>query len=446
MDANAAFIEREIEWFTDAVQFRMQRHSGDERLPDPLALEPPDLVADSPYAQVIARLELEPEERLILMLAFLPHIHPRVLDLFLIQNEALQRRFTEFGGVTDPASGSFLPTGETALFLLAGDDVASRLHFRSLFDPSHRLFTENVLRLDARSADQPQLAGALHLTAEYVERLASGREYQPPYGTGFPAQRLTTTYEWDDLILDRATREEVEDMISWARYEETLLVHWNLERRIKPGFRALFYGPPGTGKTLTASLLGKVTRRPVYRIDLSKVISKWIGETEKNLASVFDEAQHQRWILFFDEAEALFGKRTETRNANDRAANQQVSYLLQRIEGFPGIIILATNLQRHLDEAFARRFQSMIRFPLPAPEQRLHLWEANFRDMPLAADVDLRSLAMDHELSGGSIVNVLRYACLRGVSRDPREIRQPDLVRGIEREMNKEGRFLEARR
>ena len=118
---------------------------------------------------------------------------------------------------------------------------------------------------------------------------------------------------------------------------------WQMKRLIKPGFRSLFYGPPGTGKTMTACLLGKKSGLPVFRVDLSQVISKYIGETEKNLARLFDRAQHQDWILFFDEADSLFGKRVETQNANDRAANQEISYLLQRIENYSGLTILATN-------------------------------------------------------------------------------------------------------
>jgi SpoVK/Ycf46/Vps4 family AAA+-type ATPase len=229
-----------------------------------------------------------------------------------------------------------------------------------------------------------------------------------------------------------------------VQHQDTLMNDWRLRKRLKPGFRTLFYGPPGTGKTLTASLLGKTTGLSVYRIDLSKVVSKYIGETEKNLASLFDYAQNQNWILFFDEADSLFGKRTESRNANDRAANQQISYLLQRIEDFPGVVILATNLRSHLDEAFARRFQSMIHFPMPSVEQRRRLWDDNFKDKPyrLAFDIDLHKLANDYELSGGSIINVLRYACLKAVVRDPQEIRAHDLHYGIRRELHKEGKFL----
>jgi SpoVK/Ycf46/Vps4 family AAA+-type ATPase len=177
-------------------------------------------------------------------------------------------------------------------------------------------------------------------------------------GLDIPAQRITTSHDWDDVALDPSIRRQVEDIVPRAK------------ERSPTGFRALFSGPSGTGKTLAAALLGKATGLPVYRIDLEEVVSKWIGETEKNLAILFDRARQEDWILYFDEADALFGKRTEARDANDRAANQQVAYLLQRIEDFPGIVILATHLRSNLDEAFARRLQSIIRFHLPDAEPR----------------------------------------------------------------------------
>src|SRR5215210_1743646 len=157
------------------------------------------------------------------------------------------------------------------------------------------------------------------------------------------AQRITTPAEGDDSALEPQTRSEIEDLVS--------------SRRLKPGFRALFHGPSGTGKTLAAALLGKAAGLPVFRVDLSKVLPEWTEETEQSLASLFAQAELQGWILFFDEADLLFDKRTESRNANDRAANQQIGYLFQRIEDFPGIVILAADLRSHLDEAFARRFQ-----------------------------------------------------------------------------------------
>lgn len=449
LDANAECIAAEVAWFGELLERRFHLHAGKDVSPDPLASIPaPDLSGRrAPYASVVRKFRMEPAERLVLILSFLPHVRPDALDPFFIQNQSVQRRFTEFGGLTGQAHGGFLPTGETAMFLLAGDDIGARLRFYHLFGHEHYFYTHNILRLDQRHAEEPPLSSALRLTHEYLERLTTGHSYHPPYSPEFPAQRLETMYEMSDLVLDPSARQGVEEIIAWVRHQKTLLGEWGLRKRLKPGYRSLFYGPPGTGKTLTCSLLGKATGLPVYRIDLSKVISKYIGETEKNLASLFDHAQHQDWMLFFDEADSLFGKRTESRNANDRAANQQVSYLLQRIEDYPGVVILATNLRSHLDDAFARRFQSMIHFAMPSPEQRLRLWEDNFVGKPygLAADVDLRRLAQDYELSGGSIINVLRYACLKAVARAPQLITAHDLLHGVKRELDKEGKFLKPR-
>jgi len=136
------------------------------------------------------------------------------------------------------------------------------------------------------------------------------------------------------------------------------------EKKLKPGYRTLFYGPQGSGKKLTAVLIGKEFDKPVYKIDLSNLVSKYIGETEKNLRIIFDSAEGKEWILFFDEADALFGERTGVKDAHDRYSNQEVSYLLQRIEDYNGLVILATNMKNNIDEAFIRRFNLIIRFPL----------------------------------------------------------------------------------
>ena len=446
LTANARVLGQEIAWFQEVMTARLTHHAGQAPAGEALTLVPAPIVPpdSGPYADVIRRFDMGSAERLLVILALLPHVRPDVLDSFLIQNEAIARRFTEFGGVVGQSHGGFLPTGETGMFLLAGSDIAARLRYHALFRDDHYLYRANILHLDRHHAEEPALSAQLQLTVEYLELMISGRPYLPGFSTEFPAQLLTTPYEWDDLVLDPAARHELEDIIAWATYETALMNGWNLKKRLKPGFRSLFYGPPGTGKTLTASLLGKRLDVPVYRIDLSKVVSKYIGETEKNLAGLFDRAQHHDWMLFFDEADSLFGKRTESRTSNDRYANQQVSYLLQRIEDFPGIVMLATNARSFLDEAFSRRFQSIVHFPLPAAEQRRQLWEDNFKDKPyrLAADVDLARLALDYELSGGSIVNVLRFACLKAIVREPQEIGPQDLFEGIRKELHKEGRIL----
>ena len=447
LEINALVIDREIAWFRQALDLRLKQHASGEPLDEALldSLLPPELppTGASPYAEIVETFQMTAPERLVLILSVIPHVKPDALDSFLIRNQSLERRFTEFGGMPGQSHGGFLPTGETAMFLLAGDDLNARLRYHEMFRDDHFLFTHGILELRHVHVEEPRLSAAFQLSPVYRERLLTGQEYTPPFSPEFPAQKISTSLTWDDLVLDSTTRQELEDIVSWARYQDVLMDEWNLKKRIKPGFRSLFYGPPGTGKTMTACLVGKAASLPVFRVDLSKVVSKYIGETEKNLAKLFDQADRQNWILFFDEADSLFGKRTESRNSNDRAANQQISYLLQRIEDYRGIAILATNMRTHLDEAFSRRFQSMIRFAIPDAEQRLQLWEDNFKNKPfvLADDVDLAALAREHELTGGSIMNVLRYSCLKAVSRNPRQICVGDLQQGISRELYKEGKF-----
>ena len=177
--------------------------------------------------------------------------------------------------------------------------------------------------------------------------------------SAFPARRITTELEWSDLALSGEVMAQLEKIAVW-------LEDWRQKRRTGPGFAGLFSGPSGTGKTLASALLGKRAGLDVFRVDLSRVISKDIGETEKNLGRIFDEAERNHSILFFDEADALFGKRTQVSDAHDRFANQEGNYFLQRIEQYPGVVILAANTNQSIDEAFARRFQFVVHFPAPA--------------------------------------------------------------------------------
>lgn len=439
---HAAVLERELDWFYRTLETRLRLHFGQETPCRSLAdLPPPELNGDSgAYAQLVAEHDFGPAERLVLALALAPHLRPALLDPLFTRNATYDRPFTEFGGIP-AAHGGFLPTVETALFLLAGDSLDDRLLAGRLFGPEHPFQTARLL--DPGNPESGATPGQrpLRPAAPVLHALLTGETWRPRFGFEFPARRLTTRLEWDDLILPPDTRRRLDEILAWMQHGQRLLDDPNLGRRLRPGLRALFCGPPGTGKTLTAGLLGKVSGRDVYRIDLSLVVSKYIGETEKNLERVFTQAECQDWILLFDEADALFGKRTQVKDAHDRFANQEISYLLQRVEDFAGVVILATNLRENLDDAFTRRFESVVTFPMPGPEQIRRLWEAGFgRQYELEPGIDLREIAQRHRLSGGSIMNVVRFCALRAVARNTQLVRLRDLDEGIRRELHKEGK------
>ena len=442
LQLNARDLQHELAWFSRILDARIKGYfEQDKSIPDVLDLTPPDLgKSASPYARFVQYYQLSFAERTAIVLALVPHIRPRLLDIFFVKNKSFDRKFTEFGGIYNGPEGDFTPSGETLAFILAGDDLERRFSLQRLFDGSHFFAKHNILRLTPGS-DEAWMKAPLRLSDEYLSYFTTGQPRRPDFGANFPARFIDTQLTWDDLVLHPGTRKQIEEIETWLQHGETLMRDWGMAPKLRPGYRSLFYGPPGTGKTMTACLLGKSTGQDVYKVDLSLIVSKYIGETEKNLGRVFDQAQHKGWILFFDEADALFGKRSETRDAHDRYANQEVSFLLQRIETFDGIALLASNRRENLDEAFTRRFESIIYFPMPRPEERLRLWQQGFsKQAQLERSLDLGKIAQDHPLAGGSIMNVIRYASLQALKHQRTLIPSEDVLQGIRREYAKEGK------
>ncbi|MNZ34873.1 ATP-dependent zinc metalloprotease FtsH 1 [compost metagenome] len=379
-------------------------------------------------------------EYTVLLLALAPHVRPALLDNEIRAALAREGDFPEIGGVRDETSRTFLPTGETAAFLLAGDDLDVRFDVQELFSPDHWFAREGVLRLEEAKDGAPILSGRIVMARDWVERFTLGSAQAPAFGTRFPARRIATALDWDDLVLEAEVQQRIAELEHWVRHSRTLMHDWAMAGRLRPGYRVLFHGPPGTGKTLTATLLGKATGRDVYRVDLSTVVSKYIGETEKNLAALFDQARNRDWILFFDEADALFGKRTSVKDAHDRYANQEISYLLQRVEEFDGLVILASNFRTNIDDAFLRRFNAIIRFPFPDEAERQAIWT---RTLPAQTDREyLAAQLARFELSGGNIVNVVQFAALAAIAKGRNAIHLDEALLGIQREFEKEGKVF----
>ncbi|MEN2399241.1 ATP-binding protein [Flavobacterium sp. MC2016-06] len=393
--------------------------------------------------EFIIENNLTETDLLLLGLAFIPHIKPDFLSSVIAEYLPNGGELPEFGGIKTKHHRGILPTGETAQFLIAGNDLDNRVSFYNYLHNQSFLYQKGIIKIDMVPAGEPKLSGLLILEEEYIEKFITGKILKPQLSSIFPAQLIETQLEWEDLVLNSNTLNQIKEIETWLKFNDILLHEWNMKAKIKPGFRVMFYGAPGTGKTLTASLLGKYTKRDVYRIDLSMVISKYIGETEKNLSSLFDKAADKDWILFFDEADAVFGKRTNVRDAHDKYANQEVSYLLQRIENHPGLVILASNFKTNIDTAFTRRFQSIIEFEVPSFGERLQLWKNNLPSgIKIAEDVNLSELSKKYDITGANIVNIIQYACLRTLEDDNKNIKLDHLLQGIKKEYAKEGKMM----
>lgn len=438
---NGEFINGELNWLTSLIVSSIQQYFNTNSSDAPSSTkEAPNVQKEGgSYERFLAYNDLGPEDRVYLALSIVPVLKPQIMDCFHIKNVNTDRRFVEFGCLEDDSTGAISPTLDTVLFVLCGNDLEKRLRFSRHFQ-EHPVFSGPLF---LRERVKPGVNFILSPSPEFIDKVILEKEHHPEqYGT-FPAKRITTIRQWDELVLEKDTMEQIDDLRLWLRYGEDLLDKWKLRGKIRNGHRALFYGPPGTGKTFTASLLGKEAGRDVYCIDLSMVVSKYIGETEKNLANLFAKAEGQDWILFFDEADALFGKRTGVKDAHDRYANQEVAYLLQRIEDYRGLVVLSTNLKTNLDEAFSRRFQSVVRFRMPNPEARERLWRQSFSECSrFADDIDLKDIAARYEISGGSILNVVQYCSLKSMSRNTDIISREDLIEGIRKEFLKEGKVL----
>ncbi|MGD0862254.1 MAG: ATP-binding protein [Candidatus Limnocylindrales bacterium] len=315
--------------------------------------------------------------------------------------------------------------------LREADDVAAAVAaYPFRLAPPDIARAAGLARLAAAAADRPVVASDL----------AAGVRAGNATGLQKLARRIEPRAGWSDLILPPDIVEHLHDLSNRARHRDQVLDGWGLgDQNRGRGLTVLFTGDSGTGKTLSAEVVAGSLGLEIYLIDLSSIVDKYIGETEKNLDRVFSQADGVNGILLFDEADAIFGKRSEVRDARDRYANVEIAYLLQRMERFDGMAILTTNLRANLDEAFLRRLDVLVDFPMPDEAQRRRLWARHLPpSLPLSDDVDLDFLARSFRVSGGSIRNIVATAAYNAAAGD-RPVAMADLIRGTEREYRKLG-------
>ncbi len=303
-----------------------------------------------------------------------------------------------------------------------------------------RFGAARIRRAAQTAADIAASRGA----APDINDLYAGAQAHATLSLGHLASRITPRTDWNDLILPPDPLEQLRELCDRMRFGYVVRDQWGFGSRSVRGISALFAGESGTGKTLAAEVVAKELGLVLYKIDLSAVVSKYIGETEKNLNLIFNEAQSGNAILFFDEADALFGKRSEVKDARDRYANIEVAYLLQRVEAYDGVVILATNFRQNIDDAFTRRLDFLVDFPFPTPEYRQRIWAAHFpSSAPIGGDVSLPEIAEEYRLAGGSIRNAALAAAYLAAA-DGQVITAQHIRNAVRRENQKMGRLLDA--
>ncbi|MBU3699188.1 MAG: ATP-binding protein [Candidatus Kapabacteria bacterium] len=434
-------VIRAFDWLRKSIERRLKGNADSTR--DDV-FDPFEVPADNGYlSRFVDEYSPTHMELAVFLLALIPHLIPEFLD------EVIHRMYPEggdanaVGGIRTGQSRFILPTAQTAVFVVCGRDFSDRASLMKLFSADHWFRKMHILWLQDVEYGESHMNSRLLVNPDIVDTMILGRAAPPRFSSDFPAEHVTTDLEWSDLVLRASTSSQIQEVLNWMEHNETAMRQWGMSARVKPGYRALFFGPPGTGKTLTAMLLGKYSNREVFRVDLSRIVSKYIGETEKNLSRLFDRAENKNWILFFDEADALFSKRTDVRDAHDKYANQEVAYLLQRIEAYNGLVVLATNQRNNIDEAFVRRFQSVIHFPMPGADERLQLWQ---RSIPKAVTLDiplsLSDVAQQYELSGASIMNIVHYCAIELLASNESVLTSELLNSAIRRELVKEGKVV----
>ena len=430
-------FEKELQWFLTLLRFRIKtigQPQNDGAL-DLLNRMPMAKTIGGSYADVLEGNSASVADRLLLFVTLLPRLSPEVLNEVLIDKDhRYMLHYPQFGGYIDKHYLKYKPTLQTVLYLLSGKDQRLFLRTFRYFRDQSTLIKNQIVHVEAAGLNDDSgdiLTHSIKISDEYFHNLVTGEPPVPTFGSEFPASKISTLLTWNELILPVNVQKKVRRLVKWIKHKDVLFE--STDGKVSPGFPVLFYGPSGTGKTLTAKLLGKELEQPVFRVDLSMVVSKYIGETEKALSRLFSKAEGRNWILFFDEADVLFGKRTDISNANDKYANMEVAYLLQRIEEFDGLVILASNLKDNMDKALIRRFQVMVEFPRPTEQEQLKLWKSLLPSgYTYATDIQLAKY-ITYNLTGGNVSNIIKHACLECIDKGI-AILDHDLVHSLIRE------------
>ena len=425
---HAQAVSLELDWLRarietsladlERINYRPESRGGDQ----PPA---PQLPPESWYARFVEEHQLGPDERLVLILALAPEIDPGLLDSLLSKGDS------RLGGVCGVRHRGFLPTIQTALFLLAGGDIGRNLAARRIFDPAGRILSRNIITPGTIAPGEPYTSMVVSVRPGVSSYLCTGRQ-RAMVVEDFPARRLRSQLTWDELVLPPHLFTELGIIRDWLEHCRELRAKFKYSR---PGFKALFYGPSGTGKTLTATLIGQDMGLPVYHLDLARTISKDLAATEKNLESMLSQAERQNGILFFDETDIMLGKSGDNRRSSDSYISQGIASLLSRLDSYDGLVILADSVEDNLNRVMNFRFSTRLYFPQPDAMGRVRLWRNILGDLfQLPEDFGLSELA-EYNLSGGEIVNIVQYLTLMAIKKNDFDLNRETIVKAVERQI-----------
>lgn len=427
---NAASLSKQVlhlefNWLSTIIEQRLSR--PDDFFDINTLLGYPVLAQQHPYAKYAQQKDWqEGIERLALALGMASSMPGTAFKPFLQHINNAEMRML-FGGEFQPLQYRFIPTIQTLLFVWAGTNYDLQAEFMQSFTPTHGLFKEGVLetytanQMQGMSATPPNWINLpFRVSDRYLSYFMGGPMPLPQDNQALALEVLKSDLTFDELILDDRTKKHLQPLINYAQYGQEFFKNKALSKNFKPGYIALLHGPPGTGKTLIASTIGKHLGLTTYQLDVSQVVSKYIGETSQNINRVMDELTRTiEWlegkpcILFIDEADSFMGKRSEVKDSKDRYANLDVSNLLQKFEQFPGLVILASNYEQNFDEAFKRRFKSEVLIPPPEVEERTQLWKMYLpQHMKFPGSNFARTMAESFALTGAQIANIMSQAVM----------------------------------
>jgi hypothetical protein len=429
-------MQNELDWFSKVIVERMSDPGIEYGVLNIEKVPPPVLPGSSPYSKLLKKFDLSAVERVLFMLALAPHIKPDLLDCLILDEQVQYPTYAVIGGRRGISHNGFLPTMQTALFLIAGHNLSARHTVSELFNADSKLMRSGLVIIDPPSEREPVLNAPLSVASAIIAFVMTGQSVTRPFSSEFPATVLKTELEWKDIVLHKSTEKQL-DVIR----QQLDGGHSELQLMQPAAYFAFFSGESGTGKTFAASLLGKHYQRPVFRIDCALLLSAHIAEMERKLNEIMRTASYESAVLFFMRSEVFFRKDT---GPGGRMLMRDAVFLLSRLQTFSGVVIFSASEYKTMSDDFMSMQQVVVHFPMPDVQQRIRLWNNSIPEGVMPDDeVDLRKFAEHFEINGATIAAASRFALQQARQRKDHVLHLADFQLGLQNEYLKMNRRME---